>query len=211
MENSNNTRKDKTHLSLGTFSNDVYVICPYCKGQAHVLTTLSKYVIPYPSDTKSIFRCNNCYQKISEKHWYGPVKYIPINKNCGYCGSTLTTIVETTSYINKMKVTCGCCEQTKLYDVKYQLTYANNNQATDPHFGLPLWLQYPVDGHIFWAYNYEHLEYLKKYVSAKLREEMVVSQYSLTQKLPNFIKLAKNRDKILKIIARLQKLDFKPE
>jgi hypothetical protein len=86
------------------------------------------------------------------------------------------------------------------------LTYANNKQATDPYFGLQLWLQFPIDDNILWAYNYDHLNYLKTYVAAKLREERVVTKYSMTQKLPNFIKLAKNRDRILKAIERLEKL-----
>ncbi|GAC1384181.1 MAG: hypothetical protein NVSMB45_12100 [Ginsengibacter sp.] len=67
-------------------------------------------------------------------------------------------------------------------------------------------MQIPVDNNILWAYNYDHLDYLKTYVSAKLREEHAVTKNSMTQKLPDFIKLAKNRERILKAIERLEKL-----
>jgi hypothetical protein len=65
-------------------------------------------------------------------------------------------------------------------------------------------LQIPVDENILWAYNLEHLEYLKNYVGAKLREAASGGKYALAWKLPNFIKLAKNRNKILKAISRLE-------
>lgn len=105
-----------------------------------------------------------------------------------------------------MKVRCAGCGHEQLYDTKYQLTYANDSQATDPFLGLQLWLQTPIDNNTLWAYNHEHLSFLKNYVSAKLREEAVVSKYALRQRLPNFIKLAKNRERVLKAIEKLEKM-----
>jgi len=211
MDNITNTRTDKKHKGLGSFSSEIFVKCPHCNGKAKDLTKLGQYTIPYPYETKSIFRCHNCYKPINEKQWHGPIIISAANKKCGFCGTALIHKEKVDKYKDKIVVKCQGCNQEKSYDVSYSLTYANNHQATDPYFGLQLWLQYPVDGNIFWAYNYDHLEYLQKYVSAKLREEGIVSKYSLTQKLPNFIKLAKNRDHILKIIERLQKIDFKLE
>lgn len=211
METKDNTRTDKTIRGLSSFSSEIFVKCPNCNGKAKVLTNLGQYTIPYPYDSKSIFQCDNCYKPINEKLWYGPIIISAQNKKCGYCGTILTYEEKVDKYKDKIEVKCQGCKHEKRYNVSYSLTYANNHQATDPNFGFQLWLQYPVDGNIFWAYNYEHLEYLRKYVSAKLREEGIVSQYSLTQILPNFIKLAKNRDKILKIIERLQKINFNPD
>ena len=104
-----------------------------------------------------------------------------------------------------MEVTCTACGQARLYDTTCKRTYANSQQASDPYFGLPLWLQAPFGSHTVWAYNRKHLNYLKEYVQAKLRESASGGRHALTWKLPNFIKLAKNRDGILKIIARLEK------
>lgn len=210
MESSGNTRTGKEHIVLGEFSNLVFVVCPHCKGKAQVSTQFGQYMIPYPFETKSSFTCNNCYKPINEKLWFGPIVVRAANKKCGFCGAKLTYNEKVDKFSEEITVKCESCQQKKTYKISCSKTYANNNQATDPNFGLPLWLQYPVDGNIFWAYNYEHLDYLKKYVSAKLREEGTVSKYAMTQNLPNFIKLAKNREGILKIISRLEKINFKP-
>jgi hypothetical protein len=104
----------------------------------------------------------------------------------------------------EISIRCELCKHEQSYSTQCYKTFSNDKQPTDPHLGLQLWLQSPVGDDIFWAYNYEHLKFLKDYVSAKLREERVVTKYSMTQKLPNFIKLAKNRERILKVIERLE-------
>jgi hypothetical protein len=201
-----NLRTDKSIKGLWSFSTEIFVQCPNCNKRAVVLTELGKNSVPYPSSTKSKFCCNNCYKPINQNLWYGPIYISPKYQRCDYCGTTLQFAKKVNKLKNKIELKCPTCKQEKRYDVSYSLTYANNKQATDPYFGFQLWLQIPVHDNIFWAYNYEHLEYLKKYVAAKLREERVMTKYSMTQKLPDFIKLAKNRDRILKAIVRLEKL-----
>lgn len=203
METQDNIRSDKRFKVLGQFSNEILVKCPHCSGKAKVLST-------YPSDTKSVFRCNNCYKPINEKFWHTPVNISAVISNCDYCGATLRSIKKKIDrYKRTIEIECAICRHAKDYSV--WLPSPSNYGVTDPFFGLQLWLQYPEDGRIFWAYNYEHLEYLRKYVAAKLREQGIVPKYVLTRQLPNFIKLSKNRDRILKIIDRLQKIDFKPK
>lgn len=201
-----NLRTDKTVRGLWSFSTEIFVHCPHCNKRAVVLTELGRYNYPYPSGTKSKFRCNNCYKPINENNWYGPINIGPKYNRCNNCGTTLDICEKTDRYKDKISCRCPNCNETKHYKVAYDLTYASNKQATDPYFGLQLWLQHPIDDNIFWAYNYDHLAYLEKYVAAKLREESVVTRHSMTQKLPDFIKLAKNRDKVLKVIERLEKL-----
>jgi hypothetical protein len=196
------SRTDKKLKSLNEFSGQVLVLCPHCKKRASVITEFGQYY--YVKSCK--FRCNNCFKRVDEKLWYGPVIISPLNAKCGYCGFSFRNEKKyVLKYQSKMKVRCSGCGNEQLYKTNYQLTYADNHQATDPFLGLQLWLQIPVDTNIFWAYNHEHLAFLKNYVAAKLREEEIVSKYSLRQKLPNFIKLAKNRDKILKVIEKLEK------
>lgn len=201
-----NLRTDKSIKGLWSFSTEIFVQCPHCNKKAIVLTELGEYNINNPSVAKSKFRCANCYKPINENLWYGTIYISPKFKRCDYCGTALQYAEKVNKLKDKIEVKCKACKQKKKYEVSFSLTYANNKQATDPYFGLQLWLQLPVDDNIFWAYNYNHLEYLKKYVSAKLREERVMTKHSMTQKLPDFIKLAKNRDKILKSIERLEKL-----
>ena len=81
----------------------------------------------------------------------------------------------------------------------------------DWYFRLPLWLEISCCGEQFWAYNLKHLEMLEQYVGAKLRERTNKGRSSFLSKLPKWIKSAKNRDEILKGIAKLkEKLNGKP-
>lgn len=77
--------------------------------------------------------------------------------------------------------------------------------AEDPILDLPLWLVTSVGGETLWAFNAEHLDLLESYVSASLRERVPDRrQYSLVEKLPAWVKSAKNRDAVLAGIARLR-------
>lgn len=85
----------------------------------------------------------------------------------------------------------------------------NGNQIAvggnfDWYFRLPLWLQISCCNEILWAYNFKHLEIIEQYVAAKLRERTKKGRNSFLSKLPGWIKQAKNRDEILKAIAKLR-------
>lgn len=75
----------------------------------------------------------------------------------------------------------------------------------DPYLDLPLWLVTDVGGETLWAFNAEHLDLLQSYVSATLRERVPERErYTLVERLPAWVKAAKNRDAVLAGIARLR-------
>lgn len=78
----------------------------------------------------------------------------------------------------------------------------------DWYFRHPLWLQTSCCGHVLWAYNAAHLAFLREYVQADLRERVPVqnTNNTLASRLPRWMKSAKNRDEVLKGIARLDTL-----
>lgn len=76
--------------------------------------------------------------------------------------------------------------------------------AADAYFQAGLWFQHPFKDEVFWAYNLLHLEYLEKYIAAGLREHKDRSHFTLIEKLPRFYHEAKNREALLKIIAKLK-------
>lgn len=80
--------------------------------------------------------------------------------------------------------------------------YAYGN-PTDWYFDLPLWFQMPCCGETLWAYNRPHLAYLKQYVEADLRDECSYPNTGLARYLPKWMKLAKNRDEVLRCIEKL--------
>jgi hypothetical protein len=81
--------------------------------------------------------------------------------------------------------------------------------SVDWCFHLPLWIKAPCCGHELWAYNYDHLSWLKNYIGAKIRERREDEEFgwrnqSLASRLPLWMKDGKNRTPILETIKRLE-------
>ncbi|GCE31181.1 hypothetical protein KDA_66650 [Dictyobacter alpinus] len=104
------------------------------------------------------------------------------------------------------KLSCLHCSYTRIWRGN---TRGGRGQY-DWYFGLPLWLQIPCCGNILWAFNEEHLRFLERYVMAEQRLKFSaggqIRNTTMASRLPAWIKSAKNRDEILKGIARLKKL-----
>ncbi|QHT69742.1 hypothetical protein GXP67_25385 [Rhodocytophaga rosea] len=116
------------------------------------------------------------------------------------------TIPEVKTKKQAIKVKCPECGDTHSYHPTYTeyIGYIRYNTATDPFLGLELWYQAQFKDELFWAYNNEHLHYLEQYVVAKLRERNNPRYMTMVEKLPAFIKSAKNREGLLKLINKLK-------
>jgi hypothetical protein len=69
--------------------------------------------------------------------------------------------------------------------------------------GLDLWLQIPCAGHVLWAYDETHLDFLERYVAAGIREQ-APGNTSLASRLPRWIKARENRAPLVRALARLR-------
>ena len=75
----------------------------------------------------------------------------------------------------------------------------------EPYFGLELWFLTSFQGKPVWALNREHLAYLIGYLSADLREKPLGrAKKTQADHLPTFMKTAKNRERIVKLLKKLQ-------
>ena len=75
----------------------------------------------------------------------------------------------------------------------------------EPYFGLELWFLTSFQGKPVWALNREHLAYLIDYLSAGLREKPPGSPpKTQADHLPTVMKTAKNRERIVKLLRKLQ-------
>ena len=83
--------------------------------------------------------------------------------------------------------------------------HAELRQAAHAYFDAELWLKASFKGEEFWAFNRAHLDYLEKYISAKLREHKNRTHFTLLEKLPKFYHEAKNRQGLLNVIHKLRK------
>jgi hypothetical protein len=95
------------------------------------------------------------------------------------------------------RIICSHCGYSQDWQGKSIVQGTN----TDWYFKLPLWLQAECCGETFWAYNFEHLAFLEQFVGAGIRK---APSGSLAAKLPAWLKLAKNRDEILKTIKKIR-------
>lgn len=95
-----------------------------------------------------------------------------------------------------IRLRCPYCQHTSRFTPRYE------QQFSDLFY--PLWLQGRIGNDVFWAYNHEHLDHLEAYIGAGLRGRQALTFTTMVEKLPTFIKLAKNREALLALIARLR-------
>ncbi|MCA6364880.1 MAG: hypothetical protein IM638_17750 [Bacteroidetes bacterium] len=178
--------------------NEFLVHCPKCDGMASVNTTQSSHT---GSDKLS---CRNCsYVEMRDER----IRYnAEIKRQCDNCGKPVSIIIpDNKQPVAELVITCPHCKAERTcqpQNRKYYLYYTNSG-ICDPIFNLPLWLQSDVKGKSLWAYNISHLCEIRNYVTAKLRERQTSAFTTMVEKLPNFIKIGKNREAVLKEIDRL--------
>jgi hypothetical protein len=201
----NNTLDEKLRYTgdpkrLYDFMDEFTVRCPKCEGKADVsVPTLFDY-------KNAILKCTSCHY--SEKS-YDLIRHIPSGKaKCHQCLEFLDLTVingykSIPSYVN---ITCKNCKTINKVNENWESYIAKYNDSgiVDPAFGLPLWYQDTVKGDIIWAFNLRHLTEIKSYIQSNLRERTTDKfKMTMVEKLPDFIKLAKNRKEVLKAIDRM--------
>ncbi|GHN02113.1 hypothetical protein WSM22_36020 [Cytophagales bacterium WSM2-2] len=119
---------------------------------------------------------------------------------------------------NDVKVICTKCGFNKrLSQTPSSVLYTSIGKAIvgrhyvmgggiDPFFHLELWLKTEVEGHWMWAYNFEHLNFLREHVEAKLRERngQSLTNRSIGSRLPRWMTSRRNREIVLKKVSELQ-------
>lgn len=125
--------------------------------------------------------------------------------SCPSCGKKAVAQAEYEA--KKARLICSVCGYVKEASTETRILgiLGNWQIAAHHYFEAELWLQASFKNDQFWAYNYEHLEYLASYIGATLREHSERSHYTLLEKLPRFYHEAKNREPLLKVIDRLRR------
>ena len=132
-------------------------------------------------------------------------KFQPVWVSCTKCGELAYMREKWPEGMGQCKcLVCGAI---------YGIALAGHEAALYPQ--LPLWLKANFKGHIFWALNGEHLDYLERIIQTKLRERPVIqfpakrarfiASQSMPFNLPGWILSAKNRPDLLRMINRLRK------
>lgn len=188
------------NLRLSYFDDEILVECPKCSKRAIVTKTE-----PTSYFSNRVLKCPNCfYHQTGRQEFYA----VELNCNCSNCAAEIkVSIPNAKEKKDIIAVKCLKCGDTQNYEprnIRHELIYKSTGKPSEAYFGLPLWLTHNFRGNNFWAYNYRHLNYLKQYISADLREKNGRLGWTMVEKLPDWMKSAKNRDKLTKLISELE-------
>jgi len=180
--------KDKNYI-LYDFLHELHLVCPKCNQKLISKNNLETYL--------SELSCTNCsYRAISDNI----IIEISVNANCNNCGHK----IKISKIVNKKKeqviLRCDSCSEVHKFEPKVS-EYKSFKQLTDKY---ELWYSENYKGNYFWAYNTEHLNYIESYIKADLRERNKRTHVTLVERLPKFIKSAKNRESLLKMIKKIK-------
>lgn len=121
---------------------------------------------------------------------------------CVGCATVIRPPVEGHRFVGDARVVCSSCAYARRQPLRGQMY----GDLQDPIARLPLWLQAPCRGRTLWAFNAEHLAVLEGYVGAAVRERPAEpTAYTMLEVLPRWMKLAKHRGEVLRVIDRLKR------
>ncbi len=186
------------HTYLAEFLDEVFVRCPRCSTAGIVEAT-----VPYSQSTPR-FTCAGCALRLEGRHsrWFG-TRSGGAHCRCGRCGRELSRqIVGDQNASNEVDLRCSECDS--LTSARVQWSHSRPGQPHEPAFGLELLLQAPCKGHTLWAYNPRHLEFIAEYVAATIRERTPNFNATLASRLPDWIKVAKNRPAVLRAVRQIE-------
>lgn len=187
-------------LFLETFADEVLVRCPRCLGCARVVRgerhADGRVVCEACGFTRGPAR--------REDLWLGPV-CTWAERPCGVCGRRLRRRFGRGAgppQRRTVHLSCPGCGSRSEAELRWAPM-----PVGEPHdrlSGLPLWLQAPFRGHLLWALNARHLEWLRGYVGAALRERTPHVNRSLASRLPGWVKAGRSRESILRLLDRME-------
>lgn len=189
-----------------SFWSDMVVVCPKC-GKAGIVRFDRERNMAF-------FQCESCYAKketaVDGDH------ASTVTARCTSTGEYFRAFVpDAKIHGQKVRVKCRYCKEYVIGDVldnkeQQYMVFQDIRQAEDPYFRYPLYFQASYRGKTVWALNREHLQYLIDYLTADIRTlpsdfyETHKTMRSQSDMLPAFMKTAKNRERIVKLLTRLQ-------
>lgn len=188
-----------------SFWTKMVVVCPKC-GKTGMVHFDKEHDI-------ALFQCESCYMR-RETRPSGNNAF-EVTAQCTSTGRYFrVSMPDNKIHGQKIRVKCPYCEEFVIGDVSKEqqnIVLEDIRHAEDPYFHYPLYFQANYRGKIIWALNREHLQYLIDYLSADIRTvqsdfyETYKTMRSQSDILPAFMKTAKNRDGIVKLLTKLQR------
>jgi len=188
-----------TYSAYNALTTGIQVKCPKCQGPGVVTA----------DQDNTYFRCLSCgHQETHDRTVY---RY-DVHNQCRSCGRYYRVDIkdEAKQHFPVLRVACPYCGTAmpgEVHRTAEAFFYTGEiENGREPFFGLELWFLTSFQGKPVWALNREHLAYLIDYLSAGLREKPAGTNVMKTQAdhLPTFMKTAKNRERIVKLLKQMQ-------
>jgi endogenous inhibitor of DNA gyrase (YacG/DUF329 family) len=199
--------RDKLYCTFSLHNartSGIEVKCPFCGGLGIVKM----------DDDHYYFQCTVCGKRRQETR--GGCVY-RVSEICAGCDRHFRIDVTDKAQWGQKVLRVSCpycgngqnCAVQKIEKPFPDHRYERVENGIEPFFGYPLYYQTALDGKTIWALHRKHLLYLIDYIEADLREtpEQSYQDFCGTathpDMLPKFIKQAKNRETIVKLLKRL--------
>ena len=188
-------------------SDDITVVCPDCGRAGTVCFDRERGV--------AVFRCSGCFRRRETVPDGGHT--FEITAQCSRTGRYFrATAPRGKVRGQRVWVRCPVCGELVLGEAAKGeaprgVVLSDIRYGEDPYFHYPLYFQADYRGKTVWAQNRAHLQYLIDYLSAELRTvrpgfgRTYGTMRAQSDRLPAFMKTAKNREGMVKLLTRLQK------
>lgn len=218
---------DEGISSLSLLKPEIWVHCPVCQKLAKIIEIKER-----ESETINVF-CTQCTYRKALQHihvqsydymryyfnlnqnmteWNGGCE-VEINTKCTVCKKGkykyLRQYARKSLIPSEITLNCNfCLRENRFNDSVYTLRKVSYSKVgIDPYCTYPLFLNIAVRQGQICAYNPTHLEILKNFIQADLRERKFPNyNRSYVSRLPAWIKSTRNRKEILKAILRLEQM-----
>lgn len=187
-----------THSAYSALTTGIQVKCPKCQGSGIVTA----------DDNNACFRCHSCGRQMTADR---TIYRCDVHNQCRNCGQYYRVDIEDEARqrFPVLHVACPYCGTTmpgEVHKTAEAVFCAGEIKAgREPYFGLELWFLTSFQGKLVWAINREHLAYLIDYLSADQRKKpFSIPKRTQADHLPTFMKTAKNRERIVKLLKKLQ-------
>ncbi|HVF18587.1 MAG TPA: hypothetical protein VNA21_16810 [Steroidobacteraceae bacterium] len=178
------------------FLTQFLVRCPRCEKRALVRSDGIPWTV-----TGAKLTCSSCGHNDS---WTGRAAGAAVKtakRRCPQCARWLEKRFSGSPAQREVHQHCPSCRIV----VREPVSWARipGSLTRDPYFDCALWFVGDIKGNVFWAYNQEHLQFIRDYVAATLRIRQPNKNSSLASRLPAFLLAKKNRAAVLKEIDRM--------
>jgi hypothetical protein len=181
-------------------TSGIDVCCPKC----------DKLGIVKADRENAYFKCTACGDSQTKSR---TVYRYDVHSQCKECGRYYRTDIKDKSkqHFSLLYVKCPYCgavqsDKVRKVAEKWSVIEEIKN-GIEPYFDFPLYYQSSFDSKPVWAISREHLQYMIDYIQADVREKPTadyIVKKTQADHLPTFMKLAKNRDGMIKILRKMQ-------